>query len=334
LRERREYTEDHLLILTNFVRFPQKWRASSGVAGEAIITQGVLNFLRESRRADIVIVNCDVNLLMAIRAAYMLLPFLRRPILGHDVVLRKPLTWKARLTLPLKRFLLSRVDHYSNHFRDISGYAQYFGIFKAKTSYVPFKANILGKERYKVDSEGDYVLCLGWSERDYDTFFQAMEQLPFPAAIPKPSLAHLRQHSSRFTRPMDSLPRNVTLLDDDLTTGSMIRITERARLVVLPTVASRINASGIGTYLNAMVMGKCVITSEGPGSSDVLTRGEALLVPPEDSAALAIVIRRAWEDDELRRRTADAGRHYAESCGDEQDLRQRVLDTAIQAFAS
>jgi hypothetical protein len=56
-------------------------------------------------------------------------------------------------------------------------------------------------------------------------------------------------------------------MEDDLSTGAMVKMIEGARLVVLPTVASRINASGNGTYMNAMFMGKCVILSEGPEQS-------------------------------------------------------------------
>jgi glycosyltransferase involved in cell wall biosynthesis len=277
-------------------------------------------------------VNCNVRLVLALRAAYMLLPFLRRPILGHDIVLRKPLTWRAKATAPLKKFLLSRVDHYSLHFRDLGGYTRYFGIRPEQASYVAFKASIRNRDQFTVNSEGDYVLCMGWSERDYDTFFRAMEGLPYPGAIPQPNFEQLGRHSSRFTRPLNQLPPTIALIEDDLSSASMVRIMERARLVVLPTVASRINASGIGIYLNAMIMGKCVIISEGPGSSDVLTGGEALLTPPEDSVALADRIRCAWENDELRERTAQAGLRYAESCGGEPELRQRVLDIAIRVL--
>jgi len=319
-----------MLIITNFVRFPAHWRSSKGVEGEALVLESVWDFLRHSRRASLVIVNCNVGLLMKLQAAYLLMPFLRRPILGHDIVLRKPLTLKARITRPMKVFLLSRVDHYSLHFRDLKGYTRYFGIRPEKASYVPFKANVKDRETFAVTAEGTYVLCLGWSERDFDTFFDAMERLPYPGAIPKPDFAKLAEHSSRFTRPLDQLPRNITLMEDDLSVTSMVRIIEGARLVVLPTLASRINASGIATYLNAMIMGKCVITSEGPGSSDVLTGGEALLVPPEDSAALAETIRRAWEDNDLREKTAQAGHRYAAGLGSEPELRQRVLDVALE----
>ena len=42
------------------------------------------------------------------------------------------------------------------------------------------------------------------------------------------------------------------------------------------------------------------------GWSDVFT-DEAILVPPEDPKTVTEAIRRAWEDDDLRHRTAEAG---------------------------
>ena len=35
-------------------------------------------------------------------------------------------------------------------------------------------------------------------------------------------------------------------------------------------------------------------------------------------------------DGELRERTAEAGKRYSESCGGEPELRQRVLDRALE----
>lgn len=322
-----------MLILTNFMRFPAKWRSSQGLEGDSLMLYSLMDFVRHSRHADLVIINCDEGLAMKLSAVYTLLPFLRRPILGHDLVLRKPQTFSTRVTLPIKRFLLSRIDHYSLHFRETGGYTGIFGIRPEIISYLPSKPNIRNRQTFKVASDGEYVLCLGWSERDYDTFFDAMEMLPYPAAIPQPNFEKLSRNASRFTRPLGQLPANVAVLDDDLSTEAMLRIIERARLVVLPTVASRIGCSGIGTYLNAMLMGKCVITSNGPGSSDVLLHGEALLVPPEAPAALAAMIRTAWEDPDLRERTAQAGRQYSTDCGGEPELRQRVLDRAIEKLA-
>lgn len=293
----------------------------------------VWEFFRHSREADFVIVNCDPALAMKLAALYMLFPSRKRPILAHDFVLRRPMTLRAKFLLPVKRFLLSRIDHFSLYFRDLRGYERYYGIAPPRTTYVPFKPNIRYRYSYNVTAEGEYVLCFGRSERDYDTFFDAMEKLPdLPGAIPPPDFASLKRHASRFSRPLDRLPANIRILKDDRSAESLIRIVERAKLVVLPILGSRIAPSGIGTYLNAMLMGKCVITTHGVATTDVLLNGEALLVPPEDPDALADAIRRAWEDRDLRERTAGAGRRYAESCGGEPELRQRVLECALERF--
>ena len=175
--------------------------------------------------------------------------------------------------------VVAEVGHFVHYFRDFRGYSECFGIDPERCSFVPFKPNL----RYRLDeapeAEGDYVLCLGRSLRDYDTFFAAAEIFAVPAAIPAPDWRQLAIHGSRFTRKLDRLPRNVSVLDDDGSQDAMIRLIKGARLVALPILKSTIVASGISTYLNAMLMGKCVILSEGPGGSDILTN-EALFVPP------------------------------------------------------
>ena len=44
-----------------------------------------------------------------------------------------------------------------------------------------------------------------------------------------------------------------------------------------------------------------------------------------DVAALKDAIRRAWEDDSLRKRTAESGRNYALSLGGEKEFLQRIF---------
>jgi len=320
-----------MLILTNFLRFPETWTASSGLSGRALMLKKAGQFLQHSREAGLVIINCDVELALKLSALYLLFPWRRRPILGHDIVLRRPMTAWARFVTVFKRFLLSRIDHFSLHFTNLEGYQRYWGIGPSRASYLPSKPNIRYRYDYKVGPDGEYILCFGRSERDYDSFFEAMELLPdLPGAIPPPHIAQFRRHATRFSRSLDALPKNVRVLEDDGSVLSLIHIIEKAKLVILPIVASRIAPSGIGTYLNAMLMGKCVITSHGVATTDVLTHGEALLVEPENPRALADMIQRAWSDDELRLRTAETGRLYAESCGGEPELRQRVLDRAIE----
>ena len=106
-----------------------------------------------------------------------------------------------------------------------------------------------------------------------------------------------------------------------------------ACLVVLPILKTNMVASGISTSLNSMLAGKCVIGTEGPGMSDIFGN-EMLLAPPENPEALANVIRRAWENAELRQRTAEVGQRLARSLGGEPELYQRVIDAVVEWSSS
>jgi len=117
------------------------------------------------------------------------------------------------------------------------------------------------------------------------------------------------------------------LLEDDGSSDALVRIISGARIVVLPILKVSLLA-GIGTYLNAMYMRKCVIVSEGPGCSDVLSN-QALFVPPEAPQALADMIQRVWLNEDLREATAQAGYRYAVELGGEPELRQRILENAM-----
>ena len=324
---------DDIRILVNVGTFPSRW-SSSGLRGSAKAVHGPAAFIRQCRNSDLIIVFQDARTIQVLAMAFLLLPFLRKPIVAVDLLLSKPEGFRPRLSAVIKRFVFGRIDHFVHYFRDVSGYQKYFGIGPDRSSFVWFKANILEHLEVQPDSDGQYILCYGWSQRDYDTFFQAVWSLPYRAAIPRPNLSRLRFHGSRFSVDPASLAGRVELLDEDESEASQVRLLRGARLVVLPIIRDRIRAAGITTYLNAMLLGKCVIISEGPGVSDVLSPEQAILVPPEDPAALAGAIARAWEDRELRERTARVGRLFAESLGGEQALYQRILDATLPLVTS
>ncbi len=312
-------------ILTNFERFPKSWSTPSGETGDARTVHTFTEFVRNTSECDLIIINVSASLVMKLSAFFALFPFLRKPIVAVDLVLRQCQSeWRRRL----KKWLFSRIDYFVHYFKDLSYYDKYYGIGAGRSGYVAFKPNIRHRYDSAPNSEGEYVLCIGWSLRDYDTFFEAVEKLPYPAAIPRPNFEQLRANGSRFSRDLEELPRHVKVLDDEGTTESLVRIIKGARLVVLPILSSSLCASGISTYLDSMLLRKCVIISTGPGVSDLLSN-EALSVPPEEPQALAKMIERAWEDDALRRRTAEAGYHYASSLGGEPELIQRILGQTI-----
>jgi glycosyltransferase involved in cell wall biosynthesis len=312
-------------ILTNFERFPETWTTASGRSGTACFAGPFGEIARRLNSCDVVVINCDVRLTLQLQALFWLAPWKRKPMVAVDLVLRKPGALADRLLAYSKKLLLSRVDGFLHYFKDLRGYRDYYGIGEDRSRYVEFKPNIRFRYRTRPDPDGQYVLCMGRSMRDYDTFFEAVATLPYEAAIPRPNLDELRTHQSRFNRPIGQLPPQVRVIEDDGRPESMISLLQGARLVVLPIRKDSICASGIGTYLNAMLMSKCVILSEGPGTSGVLA-GQALVVPPEDPHALAAMIRHAWEDDTLRLATAERGYRYALGLGGEQELYQRILE--------
>ncbi|TDT91344.1 glycosyl transferase family 1 [Azorhizobium sp. AG788] len=312
-------------IVTNWPAIPERWQAANGRSGSAVHARTLADLRDAAESQDSVyLVNCDPGLTMGVALAN-LRPGARRPLVASDMVLRRPEGLKGHLLHPLKRALLSRADLYINLFRDVRGLTEVFGIPAERCAFVPFKVNLTEAEMAASPVAEDYVLCFGRSMRDFDTFFAAMERLPWPGAIARARPADLAAHGARFTWNPDHLPANVLQLDDDGTPAAQARMLARAKLVVIPVLKSSIVASGISTALNAMRLGKCVIGSEGPGMSDVFA-SEALTVPAEDPAALAAMIDRAWRDDDLRHRTAAAGLAYAAAQGGEGDLAQRIVD--------
>lgn len=311
-------------LVTNFVDFPARWQTGTGLAGTSTFAQTANEFLRAGKNGDsIFLVNCSPSLTWEL--ARKQLVSRRTPVVSVDLVIRRPKSLAARLSLPLKRFLFGRTDYFIHYFRDVRGLDEVYGIDAGRSGFVPFKANIWQLRAADAEPGGEYVLCFGRSVRDFDTFFAAMETLPYPGAIVDPVAAAVLEHGSRFTRPLSSLPANIRVLEHDLTAHSQAEVLANARIVVIPILKGAIVSAGISTALNAMVMGKCVIATEGPGVTDIFD-GQLISVPAEDPAALAKRIAEVWEDDGLRTRTARAGYDYAISCGTTQDFYQRVIE--------
>ncbi len=131
--------------------------------------------------------------------------------------------------------------------------------------------------------------------------------------------------------PSKNSPRNLVILDDQPNQASWLRNLSKARVVVVPILRETLRGAGLSVYLDAMLLKKCVIISGGPGVSDVLT-DQALIVPPEDPAALAEAIRSVWEDPALRDQIAARGHAYATALGGELDLMNRILDRTVHWY--
>ncbi len=319
-------------ILTNFVNAPDSSELP-GVGQVEIVRAENWEQMRPGLGScDIVVLNCGGTILNSITRHFLLSPGSRRPLVAVDLVLRKPETMAYRAKAWARRLSLRQVDHFIHYFRNWSGYQRHFGIDPARCSFVPFKVNNIHLQVAPDEVAEEYVLAAGQALRDYDTFIRAVAELPYPAAIPRFSFDGFEGRGADFAWNEANLPPNLRILPDTGSRMDLVRYLARARVVVIPTKSSSLCASGLSTYLDAMYYGKCVVISEGPGASDILTN-QAILVPPHDPVALRKAIARAWEDEALRRATAAAGKAYAQSLGGEQELLRRVFSESVAAIA-
>lgn len=320
-------------ILTNFLNAPDELDLPGYERIEILKGESWPDLRRQISKANVIVLNCGDALMYSIARHFMLFPWRRRPLIAVDLVLRRPESLQHRLTASVKRMLLTQVTHFIHYFKDWSGYQRHFGIEPSRSSFVPFKVNNMHLQVGADEFGEDYVFTMGRSLRDYDTFIRAIAELPYPAAIPQFSFEDFEGRDSTFRWNTDNIPRNLKILSDTGGRQDLVRNLARAKVVVIPTQAASMCASGLSTYLDAMYLGKCVIISQGPGASDILT-DQAILVPPHDVTSLTAAIRRAWEDDLLRHTVAQAGKTYAQSLGDESDLLMRVFKQSMASISA
>ena len=221
-----------MVIINNFHAFPPEWQAGTGERGTSRQANNAKEFLQLARDnpEGVVVVNCNPRLTLEMGAAKLFGGLRKTPIVSVDLVLRAPRTSAQKVMLAVKKLFLRQVGLYIHYFRDYRAYAEVFGIPPDRHEFVPFKVNI--RTDLPEQPEGEYVLCFGRSLRDYDTFLEAMEAVPYPGAISKPDMDGLRAHHARFTRPLDRLPTNVRVFERDEDDGSesaQIRILGNAK---------------------------------------------------------------------------------------------------------
>jgi glycosyltransferase involved in cell wall biosynthesis len=287
-----------------------------------------LRLFVHSLRRDAVILHVPTQELFILCALRLLFPFGRARVVAVDLIQTRPGTspWQ-HVQAWLKRVLLGRVDLFLLHQKDISGLQECYGIPSHKVRYIPYKVNSWETVRAMNPPEGDYVFSGGRSRRDYTTFCEALRELDCPAVLLTPRPEENRLHETYFQA--ENLPPHLRVVHDDGSASSWIDHMARARIVVICVSPSSISPSGVGTFILAMALKKCVIITESPATRGVLEHERnAILIPMGDAAALREAVRRAWHDDSYRRRIAAGGHAYAMSLGGAETL-QRNIASAI-----
>ena len=157
------------------------------------------------------------------------------------------------------------------------------------------------------DANGRTVLSVGKDlARDYATFLESVRPLDVDATL----VAHPRNVVER------ELPSNATLRGG-VSFSELRELYAGAACVVLPQrkddYAYGSEGGGLTALLEAMAMGKPIVASDRAILHDYVEDGvEALLVPPEDPAALRGAIERVLADPELARSLGAAARARVE----------------------
>jgi len=285
--------------------------------------------LWRSRSCDYAVINSSGVDLLLFCLFKLLWPFGRCKVISLDTVLPVPRLagLRDRVGLWIKTFLFKQVHIFIEYFKETEGYERHYGIPKAKFRYVPFKINRYEAVLRTATSDAGYVFCGGNTRRDFGTLIEAARVLPFPFRIVTMGDMVINENGSTLDE--RDLPPNVEVVRHDGSDSFLDHIAG-ARLAALPIRKANISASGIGVYLASMALGKCVVISAGPAVNGVVPDQAAVIVPPEDPAALAAAIRRVYTDDRYRQEIAERGRQYALSLKGE----ARLCESVIAVLAS
>lgn len=327
-----------LRILTNTTWFAGRSAGDRALRAEALSAgdpAGLLRDLAALRGADLAVINVAPRQLLLAAAAKRALPGVQPYLVSVDLILRRPTNLRQQLRQRAVRALLQAVDLFILYFKDTAELGRIYGIPADRICYVPFKVNDLEAVRRTATSDEGYLLACGQSNRDYTTLCRAVEGLPHRTVILAPFGRAAQRHGTTFVPGSAGCPANVQPVCDDGSPASWLRWLAAARAVVLPIEPGMLSPSGIGTYLVAMALGKCVVITDSAATRELLDAQTAVIVPPADPEALRGALLRVAEDDAFRRRIAAAGQRYALALGDEQrlgdDIYREVLARAIGA---
>lgn len=285
-------------------RYPSTWRRR-------------LLLLRACARSDYLVIHFHFSEILFFAAALALPPFRGCRIVTLDFFVGR--LDGARL-LPI-RWALGRVHRFLVYFKNSAIFEKAFDLPASKFKYIPFKVNAIELIKAAEVSDRGYIFCGGRSRRDFRALFAAVEPLGIPVKVVTADEARLAPHGSTLAGVR--VPPNVEVLTADESPKFFVEAMAASRLVVIPIVPDATTQAGIGVYLQAMALGKCVIISSSLGVSDVLT-DQAVIVPAGDIAALRSAIERAWNDAAWRESVAAKGRGYALGLGGEDELRRSV----------
>lgn len=266
--------------------------------------QGALSTLPLVARSDMTLaIFEDQGLCAATAKAHGLAPFAGRPLAIISCWLAE--TWMEldRRSLAVVRRALAAVDvllFFSAN--QASVFEHELGVDPARLACVPFGIDQRFFTPAGESEQGDWILAVGRDHsRDHALLIEAVRGTGMRLRLVGPSASEL-----------GALPPEVESIShlDHLAYREAL---SEAAVVAVPTIAPAY-PSGQTVVLEAMSMGRALVTTDSPAMRDYVTAGvNGELVPRGDADALRRVLRELLADRERRERLGSAGRQAVEA---------------------
>lgn len=275
----------------------------------------------KSFRYDYILLNGSGRLLFQLALLKWLVPSNPTRLVVLDILLSRPVTTRDKIKALITKLLLKKVHRFLLYYKNTEGLQETYSIAAEKCRYVPFKINQIDLVRGVTPTDGGYIFCGGKTRRDFATLFEAVRGTDLPVKVVTTDNSDIREHGSYLDR--SKVPDNVEVVISDGSAETFIRHMAAARLVAMPIIPD-ICGAGIGVYIMAMALRKCVVISEIPGTSDTVPAGTLLVVPARDPVALREALAHAFHDAVFRDRFEQNGYRYATALGAEEQLLHSV----------
>ncbi len=206
----------------------------------------------------------------------------------------------------------------TNSTAEIETTAQRFGVERDRLTFIPLCPT--RPSEVTAEEKPPYVLSAGRTLRDYELMWRVAERLDVPVKI----VCGQGDLPGRASTERITIHREIYRAQYlDLLRGSAV-----VALPLLPTERS----TGQVVFLEAMAMGKPVITTRSPGTIDYVAHEHSgWLIETSDSEALYQACVMLLDDMDLRQRLGEAALAWVREHGAPDQYAQRFLD-AVNSF--
>ena len=224
---------------------------------------------------------------------------------------------ESGFALKLMRFASKSLDGVIYHTSSQLGYYEkFFPWIVEKSTFLRFGTDLEffdPKELKKSDDHGEYMLCVGYSKRDWATLVQSYQTLDTDVAL---------RLVGKVDPVWDGIPgvQQVPFVP----VRELINQIYNAKFCVLPL--EWFNYSyGQMTLMQQMALGKCVVAAKVPSLTDYVQDGKtAVLYAPKDARMLAQKLEMLLNQPEVRHSIALRGKHWLEETCNEKIMAQQI----------